>query len=250
MHAGTNVLAAPILPPAIQTVRLRVIAGEYNLTPTQALSPSYSWMAKYNFNRRRLAALAVIAVVAYFLIGQLFPSSSPSVPSAWSASDSAKLHGSVEDEVTAEKLQQSAEEAGDSVGKDAQAGDSVASVGKDAQYDAKLFVDELVNSFPIVIFAKSKCPFSINAKKLLLEKLQIYPTPFVFDLDLMPHFEENYEYIKSSSGRQTVPNIYVGGVSRGGFSDFDELGPKLPEKILLWSSAKAWVVDDDHPAPK
>lgn len=90
---------------------------------------------------------------------------------------------------------------------------------------------------PIVIFSKSYCPFSIAAKKLLLETYSIDPKPFVVEIDLHPHGPELQKHISSVSGRRTVPNIHIQGVSRGGADDFMD----LEEEGTLVSKIKQWI---------
>lgn len=112
-------------------------------------------------------------------------------------------------------------------------------------YDAANFIEEIVRAYPLVLFTKSRCPFSINAKKLFLDVLHVEPAPFIYDLDVMPHFEQNFDYLKQSTGRQTVPNIFVGGKSRGGFSEFEELGSKLEAKLAEWSNGKVTLPESE-----
>ncbi|OLL26043.1 Monothiol glutaredoxin-7 [Neolecta irregularis DAH-3] len=89
----------------------------------------------------------------------------------------------------------------------------------------------LLKSHPMVIFSKSYCPYSTKAKDLLVKTLSINPghprnkssnlivEPHVVELNLHSHGSELQGYIASQTGRKTVPNVVVKGVSIGGSDD-------------------------------
>ncbi|GAD95853.1 glutaredoxin domain protein [Paecilomyces variotii No. 5] len=86
---------------------------------------------------------------------------------------------------------------------------------------------------PIIIFSKSYCPYSAKAKNILLEKYKIVPAPFVVELDLHPLGQKLQLLLARNTGRKTVPNILVNGLSIGGGDDIaaldqeQQLGSKL-----------------------
>jgi glutaredoxin len=75
----------------------------------------------------------------------------------------------------------------------------------------------------VIIFSKSYCPYSKKAKDILLEKYKIVPAPFVVELDLHPHGREIQDELQRSTGRRTVPNVLINGMSIGGGDDVAEL---------------------------
>ncbi|KAL6948945.1 hypothetical protein ACO0QE_001425 [Hanseniaspora vineae] len=114
---------------------------------------------------------------------------------------------------------------------------------EDAQtaYDAAKDYKSIMNRSPIVIFSKTYCPFSQALKDLLLSEKSLYkfePEPVVVEFDTM---ENNngpilQEYVKEQTGRKTVPNLIVGGLSRGGSDDIHA----LHEKDALYESFEEW----------
>lgn len=79
------------------------------------------------------------------------------------------------------------------------------------------------NNCPVIIFSKSYCPFSKRAKGLLLEKYLITPDPYVVELDEHPLGSQLQDQLLEKTGRRTVPNIMINGVSIGGADDIVEL---------------------------
>ncbi len=86
---------------------------------------------------------------------------------------------------------------------------------------------------PVIIFSKTYCPYSKKAKRILLEKLKIVPSPFVVELDEHPLGVGLQFALQKSTGRQTVPNVLINGKSIGGGDDIEDLEIKgtLVEKI-------------------
>jgi len=75
----------------------------------------------------------------------------------------------------------------------------------------------------VIIFSKSYCPYSLKAKRILLEKYTIVPTPYVVELDTHPLGPALQAALEKSTGRRTVPNILVNGRSIGGGDDIQVL---------------------------
>jgi glutaredoxin len=74
----------------------------------------------------------------------------------------------------------------------------------------------LISSLIVIIFSKSYCPHSRRAKGILLEKYIIDPAPHVVELDLHPLGARLQALLADSTGRRTVPNVLINGVSIGG----------------------------------
>lgn len=91
----------------------------------------------------------------------------------------------------------------------------------------------LVAPFLVIIFSKTYCGFSKRAKALLLERYVIDPPPHVVELDVHPLGPELQDLLKETTGRGTVPNIMINGVSIGGSDDIADLdhGGTLVTKI-------------------
>lgn len=112
---------------------------------------------------------------------------------------------------------------------------------EEQSYDAASVFSLIVNdpsSPPVIIFSKSYCPHSMRTKKLLLEAYSIQPAPKIIELDLIAHGAELQAYLLEKTGRRTVPNIVVSGVSRGGASEMAELGESLLNKFDEWGQGK------------
>jgi glutaredoxin len=78
----------------------------------------------------------------------------------------------------------------------------------------------------VIIFSKSYCPHSKRAKTILLEKYSIDPAPFVVELDQHPLGAKLQARLAELTGRRTVPNVLINGVSIGGGDDVAELDSK------------------------
>ncbi|KAK6592834.1 glutaredoxin [Botrytis cinerea] len=94
-------------------------------------------------------------------------------------------------------------------------------------------LNTILKKSPIIIFSKSYCPHSKRAKDILLEKYRIDPLPYVVELDKHPLGGKLQGRLNQLTGRRTVPNVLVNGVSIGGGDDVAELDEKgtLEEKV-------------------
>lgn len=88
-------------------------------------------------------------------------------------------------------------------------------------------------TYLVIIFSKTYCPFSIKAKSILLDKYNIVPSPFVVELDEHPLGMKLQNLLAANTDRRTVPNILISGLSVGGGDEIAELHEegKLIEKI-------------------
>lgn len=83
-------------------------------------------------------------------------------------------------------------------------------------------LDSILKRSPIIVFSKSYCPFSKKAKAIL-SRYSIVPAPFIVELDkheLGPHLQK---LLATTTGRRTVPNVLVNGISIGGGDDVEAL---------------------------
>ncbi|KAJ3521202.1 hypothetical protein NM208_g13403 [Fusarium decemcellulare] len=102
------------------------------------------------------------------------------------------------------------------------------------ELDARDELASILKKSPVIIFSKTYCPFSKRAKGLLLEKYAITPEPYVVELDVHPQGQALQDQLLETTGRRTVPNIMVNGVSLGGADDIVEMdnSDKLVAKIV------------------
>jgi glutaredoxin len=82
---------------------------------------------------------------------------------------------------------------------------------------------QLLMVSPVIIFSKSYCPHSADAKRILLEKYKIVPAPYVVELDQHPMGAQLQATLGDTTGRRTVPNVLLMGKSIGGGDDIIEL---------------------------
>ncbi|PGG96274.1 glutaredoxin [Blastomyces parvus] len=92
---------------------------------------------------------------------------------------------------------------------------------EDPEVEAEL--NAILKRSPVIIFSKSYCPFSDKAKSILQSKYTIVPAPFVVELDLHPLGTQLQEVLGRNTGRTTVPNVLVNGMTIGGGDDIEAL---------------------------
>ncbi|KAH8174031.1 glutaredoxin domain-containing protein [Sarocladium implicatum] len=99
---------------------------------------------------------------------------------------------------------------------------------------ADALLNSILSEAPVTIFSKSYCPYSKRAKALLLDKYHVTPAPHVVELDERSDGEDLQDALLRKTGRRTVPNVLVHGVSLGGADemvDLDKEG-KLVDKFV------------------
>jgi glutaredoxin 3 len=69
----------------------------------------------------------------------------------------------------------------------------------------------------VTVYTKESCPFCVRAKRLLERK------GVAFEEVNVEHNDALREWLVERSGQRTVPQIFVGDRSLGGFSDIDAL---------------------------
>ncbi|PVH87178.1 hypothetical protein DL98DRAFT_405734 [Cadophora sp. DSE1049] len=99
--------------------------------------------------------------------------------------------------------------------------------------EVKAEFNSILKKAPIIIFSKSYCPHSARAKGILLEKYLIDPKPFVVELDQHPLGAQLQAKLADLTGRKTVPNVLINGLTIGGGDDVAELDSsrKLVDKV-------------------
>ncbi|PNS19950.1 Monothiol glutaredoxin-7 [Sphaceloma murrayae] len=101
-------------------------------------------------------------------------------------------------------------------------------------HEAEVVLDGILKKSPIIIFSKSYCPYSMKAKRILLQGYKIVPAPHVEELDEHAMGDRLQTALNKMTGRRTVPNVLINGKSIGGGDDIEELdeADKLAKKIL------------------
>ncbi|KAM3071371.1 hypothetical protein ACMFMG_008963 [Clarireedia jacksonii] len=109
---------------------------------------------------------------------------------------------------------------------------------EDSDINAEL--NSILKKSAIIIFSKSYCPHSKRAKGILLDKYSIDPPPFVVELDQHPLGAKVQARLAELTGRKTVPNVLINGVSIGGGDDVAELDSKktLIDKVKNLGGSK------------
>ncbi|AOA62861.1 Monothiol glutaredoxin-6 [Komagataella phaffii CBS 7435] len=109
---------------------------------------------------------------------------------------------------------------------------------------------EIISMSPMVIFSKRGCPFSKKLKAMLQNNYEITPAPTIVELDLHTHGPELQQYIGEITGRSTVPNLLVNGISRGGCSEMQELhdANKLLSSLTQWAGKKLQISKVNAPS--
>jgi glutaredoxin len=115
-----------------------------------------------------------------------------------------------------------------------------------SHYHSVILVSLVANLYArdlVIIFSKSYCPYSKRAKGILLEKYAITPEPFVVELDEHPIGSNLQDYLLKKTGRRTVPNILINGVSIGGADDIVALDneDKLVAKVRDLGQARVEI---------
>ncbi|KOS20557.1 Monothiol glutaredoxin-7 [Escovopsis weberi] len=89
--------------------------------------------------------------------------------------------------------------------------------------EAEREMNAILKKSPVILFSKTYCPHSKRAKGLLLEKYAITPEPYVVELDEHPLGPALQDLLEAKTGRRTVPNVMVNGVSVGGADQLVQL---------------------------
>ncbi|KAG9248792.1 thioredoxin-like protein [Calycina marina] len=105
--------------------------------------------------------------------------------------------------------------------------------------EAEVELNSILKKSPIIVFSKSYCPYSKKAK-MILEKYDITPAPFIVELDEHPLGPALQARLGDLTGRRTVPNVLINAVSIGGGDDVAAMDGSgmLANKILELGAKK------------
>jgi len=111
------------------------------------------------------------------------------------------------------------------------------------EFDASAELTSILSLSPVVIFSKTYCGYSQTLKNLLKSEYEINPSPTIVELDKHKNGKELQNFIFDKTGRKTVPNLFINGVSRGGCDDIKSLHEdgKLLDMLNLWGEKNVKV---------
>jgi glutaredoxin len=121
---------------------------------------------------------------------------------------------------------------------------------KQEVFDPAKEYQSIMSLSPIVIFSKTYCGFSKSLKNLLKTEYEVTPDPTIVELDKHKNGRELQDYIASKTGRKTVPNLFVNGISRGGSDEMKKLHNegKLLTSLNTWGEKNIKVTKINAPA--
>lgn len=117
-------------------------------------------------------------------------------------------------------------------------------------FDLQAEYSEILSLSPIIVFSKTYCQYSKKLKELLEQEYDFVPNYYVIELDKHSHGKELQDYIRDKTGRGTVPNLIINGVSRGGSDDIRALHTKgeLLTSLKEWANGNFEVTRIDKPS--
>ncbi|OJT15282.1 Glutaredoxin-C2 [Trametes pubescens] len=92
----------------------------------------------------------------------------------------------------------------------------------DGDYDWAEHVKRVKEQYPLVVFSKTYCPYSIRAKALLAS-YTLVPAPKIVEINVRSDGPQIQSILARLTGRSTVPNILLQGTSIGGSDDVHRL---------------------------
>lgn len=116
-------------------------------------------------------------------------------------------------------------------------------------FDAAKEYQQILQMSPVVVFSKTYCPYSKKIKQIL-DKYDITPTPAIVELDLHKNGGDLQKYVGKKTGRFTVPNLIVKGVSRGGCDDISALHDEgaLIDEFNSWAGTTVKIEKVEAPS--
>ncbi|KAF2738923.1 glutaredoxin [Polyplosphaeria fusca] len=108
------------------------------------------------------------------------------------------------------------------------------------EHQVEVELNDILKKSPIIIFSKTFCPHSKQAKHILLDLYNIVPKPYVVELDEHTLGPQLQATLTESTGRRTVPNILVMGKSIGGGDEIVDLhqSGQLDDKLKSLGGAR------------
>ncbi|CDR41878.1 CYFA0S08e01090g1_1 [Cyberlindnera fabianii] len=117
----------------------------------------------------------------------------------------------------------------------------------DIVFDPAQELQSIMSLSPVVIFSKSYCGYSKALKNLLSSEYELNPAPTIVELDKHKQGRALQDYIAQKTGRKTVPNLLINGISRGGSDEMRKLHDegKLLAMLNQWGgkSVKATKIN-------
>ncbi|KAL7679605.1 putative glutaredoxin, Thioredoxin-like superfamily [Plasmopara halstedii] len=95
---------------------------------------------------------------------------------------------------------------------------------------AKETVEAKISTTPVVVYSKTTCPYCSKAKELLASLGAKFD---VVELDEITDGSEQQDVLEQITGQRTVPNVFVGGKSIGGYTDVRNLNNEGKLEPLL-----------------
>ncbi|KAI8364237.1 thioredoxin-like protein [Blakeslea trispora] len=93
-------------------------------------------------------------------------------------------------------------------------------------------IEQLIRQNTLIVFSKTYCPFSKNAKRLL-NSFNLKEPLTVVEVDLRDDDYEVKMVLKEISGRDTFPNVFLNGKTIGGSDDLEALNQADQLEALL-----------------
>ncbi|SCU85338.1 LANO_0C03994g1_1 [Lachancea nothofagi CBS 11611] len=220
----------------------------------------------YKRNLRVLTFTSVLLVLIYFIVQNAHTTSSASVGNSGSISATvksnttpnpakqkaeAKPKGSAKvDSEVDEEIENIKHEVGIKEDISGKLPKTDLATHEDPAFDAVKAYQMILVSSPMIVFSKSYCPYSKRLKELLHQEFLFTPEYVVVELDLHKHGAELQEYVGTKTGRTTVPNVVINGVSRGGCDDLKALQAdgKLLSSLKEWAGKTLTVTKNDKPS--
>ncbi|KAI8344439.1 Alg9-like mannosyltransferase family-domain-containing protein [Chlamydoabsidia padenii] len=97
------------------------------------------------------------------------------------------------------------------------------------------WIQHTLRQHPVVLYSKTYCPYCRGAKQLL-NQYCVGQQIHIVELDQLQDGAQMKDALKELSGRSTFPNLFVGGVSLGGYDDMlkmDQQGQLLADKLRM-----------------
>ncbi|AGO12371.1 AaceriAER017Cp [[Ashbya] aceris (nom. inval.)] len=118
------------------------------------------------------------------------------------------------------------------------------------QFDPAKVYTQILSMSPMVVFSKSSCPYSLRLKELLAKNYEFSPEYYVVELDKHKNGAELQKYIAKTTGRSTVPNLVLNGVTRGGCDTIVDLHKtgELLQSLRKWADGKITVTQKQRPS--
>eukprot|EP00920_Eleutheroschizon_duboscqi_P041811 GHVT01100438.1.p1 GENE.GHVT01100438.1~~GHVT01100438.1.p1 ORF type:complete len:119 (-),score=13.50 GHVT01100438.1:451-807(-) len=93
-------------------------------------------------------------------------------------------------------------------------GSSTSTIAKMTKPETQKWVDDMVSTNQVMVFAKSHCPF---CKKAVNALQGLSPSGMVVEnIESRPDMDEIQDYLKTKTGARSVPRVFIKGEFLGG----------------------------------